>query len=82
MARKYVVETWTNRESKRISKFTVSDQYEGEDDRPAVAEFAVSVLYDAESQKLRAQQLANYLNEVNEKISVYATLSNTPMIPT
>lgn len=88
MARQYSVSTWTYREhmgkekAGKVSKYEVDDRYDDEtaEERPAVATFQVSTLYDAESQKLRATKLAEYLNSVNEKISVYATLSSTPII--
>lgn len=88
MARTYKVATWTYKASAgrekagKVVRYEVTDQYDNETDeeRPPVAVFQITSLYDAESQHLRATKLAEYLNSVNEKISVYATLSNTPIV--
>ena len=65
----------------KISDFRVTDAVKGEDEemRPAVAIFHVSVLYDAETQKVRAEKLAEYLNDVNSKIGMYEILKGSTM---
>lgn len=82
--RTYRVEGWSFSSGERkgkSSKFTVTDRYEAEteEERPYVAIFPVNVLYDAETQEVRANKLAAYLNDVNSKISMFATLSGSTM---
>lgn len=85
--RLYKVDTYSwnkNADAKlvgKISKFRVTDAEKGEDEkyRPSVATFYVSVLYDAESQKIRAEKLAEYINDVNSKIGMYEILKDSTM---
>lgn len=65
----------------KISEFRVTDAEKDEDEkqRPSVAKFLVSVLYDADTQKVRAEKLAEYLNDVNSKIGMYEILKGSTM---
>lgn len=65
----------------KISEYRVTDAEKDEDEkyRPSVATFYVSMLYDAESQKIRAEKLAEYLNDVNSKIGMYEILKGSTM---
>lgn len=83
--RTYKVQRWTwNKNAEKhkvgtVSNFRVSDKYDHENDkeRPAVADFEVNAVHDEASQKIRAEKLCSYLNDVNSKMNVYDTLSNT-----
>lgn len=65
----------------KIAEFRVTDAEKGEDEkqRPPVATFHVSVLYDTGTQKIRAEKLAEYLNDVNSKIGMYEILKGSAM---
>lgn len=83
--RVFKVQTWTWNENAekhkrdKVSNFRVSDKYPHETDkeRPAVADFEVNAVHDEASQKVRAEKLCEYLNDVNEKMNIYETLKNT-----
>ena len=80
-----VVWTWNDNADKHlrglVSNYRVTDKYkhETDSDRPAVADFAVNAVHDADTQKIRAEKLCSYLNEVNSKMNIYDTLTNTNM---
>jgi hypothetical protein len=83
--RTYKVQRWSwnnNADKKKVGKisnFKVSDKYDYETDeeRPAVADFEVNAVHDETSQKIRAEKLCSYLNDVNSKMNIYDTLTNT-----
>lgn len=87
MSREYGVQSWNfNKYSPKekigkVSHYQVTDknENESEDERPPVAIFTVNALYDADTQKIRAEKLADYLNDINSKISMYEILSNSSM---
>lgn len=85
--REFGVWTWTRRDDEKIvTKYSVSDQFEGETeaDRPPVAVFPVSQLYDQNIQLRRARMLRDYLNriqDVTEQAIANATLIDALTAP-
>ena len=72
--------TWSAGDKKgKPCEYRVTDAEAGEDEkeRPEVAIFPVSVLYDSATQEARAKKLADYLNLINSKLNMFDVLSST-----
>lgn len=68
--REYSVWTSTNRSTKKVTSFAVSDRQNGEEeaDYPDIVVFPVCQRYTEEEQRARAQQFCNYINGLRNEI--------------
>lgn len=84
--REFTVWVLSDRNTKKKTAFYVTDKFEEEsdNDRPRVAEFPISQLYDEMMQRRRAIMLKDYLNriqEVTEQAIANATLIDALTAP-
>ncbi len=68
MFRKYEVASTTNRATRKIERFFVTDAKDDKElsERPHAAEFPISEMHYEEMQRQRAQDYCDYLNKLVE----------------
>ena len=62
----------TSAQTKKITAYFVSDAHNDAElaERPDVAVFPISILYDAETQETRAEKFAEYMNKLAEATKI------------
>jgi hypothetical protein len=66
IVRTYKIWTYSNQQSKKVTKFVVDDALDEDETRPTVAEFIVSEAYPVDVQRARAKDYSDYLNRIVE----------------
>lgn len=66
IVRKYRVWTYSNQQSKKITKCVIDDALDEDETRPTVAEFIVSEAYPIDVQRGRANDYVEYMNRIVE----------------
>jgi len=68
MSRKFKVSEISDRQTKKITSYTVNDAADNEElqERPKIAIFPISILCDKDTQEQRAQKFTDYLNSIAE----------------
>lgn len=66
IVREYKLWHHTSQATNKITKFSVSDALNVDDDRPSLVEFPVSVAHTSDVQRARAKEYADYMNRIVE----------------
>jgi hypothetical protein len=66
IVRTYRIWTYSNQQSKKVTRFVVDDALDEDETRPSVAEFIVSEAYPVDVQRARANEYSAYMNRIAE----------------